>query len=523
MPTMRRMRHRLLCMCRASAGMQWSATGKHCMFSRAPRAFDLAFAVPQLGRCPPFTHARPRSHRTLLSRVPRPVRPQPQQIIMPDIFSTLVARDLKGLMAIIKSGADVNEVGAGEQTPLHLASELDAADCVSALLSAGADVKVEDGQLRSPLLLACESNSMNAAKNLLFAGASLSTRDKGDFTPLHWLAQHGSKEMLQLALDKGAEVDAVNDASQTPLGVAISRGHVACALALLDGGASARTVDEERRTPLHLATQYGAGTGGAVAVTGAGDTNAHPDETLALLRKLLDAKADVNATDRDSRTPLHWSAGKNNAACVGVLLAAGASAEALDWAGHSPMHWSCTFDAVECARALHAAGGRADGVDRDKRTPLHWAADKSSERCLAFLLSEGKVAVDATDRCGYTALHSAARRGSIACIKLLLDAGANRAIIAIDGETPADIAADDESRAALVPAGGLKRKRSLSSNSVALEGTLPTLAEKFYSVACELRARARNATEREPQITRALSPMRPAITLPPSSPSCSRA
>lgn len=106
---------------------------------------------------------------------------------------------------------------AGGQTPLHLACELNAASCVSALLANGADVRAEDGQLRTPLLLACESNAVASAKALVEAGASLASSDKGDMTPLHWLAHHGAEELLRLALHHGAEIDAVDFMMRSPL------------------------------------------------------------------------------------------------------------------------------------------------------------------------------------------------------------------------------------------------------------------------------------------------------------------
>jgi hypothetical protein len=58
----------------------------------------------------------------------------------PNIWSLLRKRDVDGLSTLLASGSiDVNEAGAGEQSQLHLACELDATDGVSALLAAGAD------------------------------------------------------------------------------------------------------------------------------------------------------------------------------------------------------------------------------------------------------------------------------------------------------------------------------------------------------------------------------------------------
>jgi hypothetical protein len=194
----------------------------------------------------------------------------------------------------------------------------------------------------------------------------------------------------------------------------------------------------------------------------------------------------VNSKDREKRTPLHWAAGKNALPCVDALLKAGADVHACDWAEHTPLHWACLTDALESAKAIMAAGGKTDVTDRDKRTPLHWAAERGSETVLKYLISEAKVALDAVDAGGFTALHSAARRGMVATIKLLIKEGANASLAAFNGDTPMDLAADADARKALSPAGGaspaFKRKRTLSSGKVDLEGSLPSLAEALYSL-----------------------------------------
>ena len=105
----------------------------------------------------------------------------------------------------------------GDQTPLHLACELDAGECVKVLIAHNADLRAEDGQLRTPLLLACELGAAGSATLLMDAGASLAATDKTDKTPLHWLSQHGCAEAITLALRKGADANATDGSLRTPL------------------------------------------------------------------------------------------------------------------------------------------------------------------------------------------------------------------------------------------------------------------------------------------------------------------
>ncbi|MCR4378757.1 MAG: ankyrin repeat domain-containing protein [Rhodospirillales bacterium] len=53
-------------------------------------------------------------------------------------------------------------------------------------------------------------------------------------------------------------------------------------------------------------------------------------------RAFLAVGADVNATEKDGATPLHWAVGRGCADCVRVLMAAGADADARDTNGQSP-------------------------------------------------------------------------------------------------------------------------------------------------------------------------------------------
>ena len=392
---------------------------------------------------------------------------------MSTIWDALRKKDVAAVKSALASGTDANESGAGDQTPLHLASELDAKECVSALLAAKAKVGVEDGQLRTPLLLACESRAFGCAQLLIEAGAPLGARDKNDMTPLHWMAAHGADvPLIQQAVTKGADIDAVNFMMQSPLHYAVTKGQFTAATKLVDLGASLVVDDESKATVVHLAMQHSGGTA--------------TDESLALLKKLLAAakgKFDANTTDREKRTPLHWAAGNNALPCVEALLAAKATVDARDWGEHTPMHWACPMDAIESVKVLAAAGADLNAVDRDRRTPLHWAAEKGAEGCLAFLLEQSGVTVDAVDWGGYSPLHSASRRGSVGCINLLLAKGANADLAALSGETPAEVAGSAEAKSLLASKGsaspGIKRKRS--SGSIALEGSLPELADALYS------------------------------------------
>src|SRR5262249_42227818 len=59
------------------------------------------------------------------------------------------------------------------------------------------------------------------------------------------------------------------------------------------------------------------------------------------VRSLISQRLDVNATDVDSSTALHWAAQRNNPEIVDLLLAAGANAKAVTRYNITPLALAC--------------------------------------------------------------------------------------------------------------------------------------------------------------------------------------
>ena len=63
---------------------------------------------------------------------------------MATIWSAIASKDPKQLEALIKAGGDVNMVGGGDQTPLHLACLQGRIETAMQLLELGASVDAQD-------------------------------------------------------------------------------------------------------------------------------------------------------------------------------------------------------------------------------------------------------------------------------------------------------------------------------------------------------------------------------------------
>ena len=125
-------------------------------------------------------------------------------------FSASTAEQVTGCL---ESGADVDAVGEGGATPLHVASRWTRDPPVIAILvQAGADVNARDSLGRTPLHTAAARNGDTATVvALVTAGADLHARDSDGNTPLHASWSNWNPEVVSTLLRMGADPMARND------------------------------------------------------------------------------------------------------------------------------------------------------------------------------------------------------------------------------------------------------------------------------------------------------------------------
>jgi len=137
------------------------------------------------------------------------------------------------------------------------------------------------------------------------------------------------------------------------------------------------------------------------------------------VRLLLDAGADMNATNNDGDTALILAAVQGHAEIVRLLLDRGANVEATDSDGYTAFIVAAASSHAEIVRLLLDRGADINATNHDGNTSLIEAAQNGYADIVRLLLDRG-ANVEATDNDGHTALRYAAQIGHAEIVRLIL-------------------------------------------------------------------------------------------------------
>jgi ankyrin repeat protein len=194
-----------------------------------------------------------------------------------------------------------------------------------------------------------------------------------------------------------------------------------------------------------------AASAGALAQARLADSIQRGERAAAL--DLIESGADVNETQGDGTTPLHWAVYAVDAELVGTLLERGARADVANSYGSTPLAEAVKLGDVGLARALLDAGADVESPNGDGQTALMLAA-RAGALAVAQLLVERGADVNAEEAWrGQTALMWAVDGNYPELAQLLIERGANVHARASANEWDSQITS--EPRAQYRPTGGL--------------------------------------------------------------------
>jgi ankyrin repeat protein len=169
---------------------------------------------------------------------------------------------------------------------------------------------------------------------------------------------------------------------------------------------------------------------------GADAANAAQRKDTAALRALLGKRVDVNATQADGTTALHWAVHWNDAEAVTLLLRAGAKPAVANRFGASPLSEAASAGNPVVIKALLEAGADAKTLSTpDGETVLMTAARAGNVEAVRLLLDRGAEVNAREGYKGQTALMWAAAERHTGVVRLLLERGADWRVRSLDRET----------------------------------------------------------------------------------------
>jgi uncharacterized protein len=158
----------------------------------------------------------------------------------------------------------------------------------------------------------------------------------------------------------------------------------------------------------------------------------HDDRDVA--EQLVRAGARVQAANRYGVTPLSLASTNGNAALIELLVKAGADPNAALPGGETPLMTAARTGSLPSVRALLSHGALVDGKEEGRgQTALMWAAAEGHAAVVQALIA-AKADVQARVPSGFTPLLFAVREGRLAVVRILLEAGVDvNAAIPADG------------------------------------------------------------------------------------------
>jgi len=379
--------------------------------------------------------------------------------------------DKTSLPALLEAGAVIEAVASGAYTPLMYACSGEFPENVAFLLERGAKIEVRDDYGRTPLHLACISRQINAIFFVVEAGAAVDARDNAGYTPLLTLYKErfnseSAGEIKDYLLAKGADINAVAGNGDTIMTLAERYNDPMLLKELVERGARLQLPDgsgDDAKGRAKLLLQCvendrQAMAGFLLLAMNLNDTPARNDkgETALhlavarnnekLVKTLLKAGFDANATTADGATPLHIALRGFGKDLVIPLLQAGARPDIADKKGETALQLADKRGDYDLFELLIQFSRRDPAEVEAMRTAAAsetslLAAIKSNQRLTIERLLSGTPDTKERDAEGNTALHLSISRHSRQWATALLKAGADPIAANNEGLTPLHIAA----------------------------------------------------------------------------------
>jgi ankyrin repeat protein len=342
-------------------------------------------------------------------------------VVTPDGDTALMMAARTGktdaIRVLLDHGALVNGTNPRGQTPLMWAVSEKNAAAAKFLIARGANVDAKTNPLPPPrkldlifsaptpaggmaaILFAARQNDLASVKTLLEGGADINLRSADGSTALLVAIINEHNELAEYLLDHGADPNLADDKGRAGLYIAIDMRDLEWSTrpappekdkvdglqmiqALLKHGANpnARLI---KKIPLRGQPSFDGRWANQIGATPF--WRAAQSDDVAVMRLLLENKADASIASADRTTPLMvaagvgWSDGQSHGStadapeAIQICFERGADVNAVNDDGYTALHGASFRGAVNVVELLVAKGARMDIKNKEGRMPINMA------------------------------------------------------------------------------------------------------------------------------------------------------
>ena len=295
-------------------------------------------------------------------------------------------------------------------TALDWAFKNELLSVVKKLIAKGADVNKHNKYGYTPLIKACKENNKKYALALLertYIEVNL-VNNHGE-TALYWASEKGMLAVVEKLIEKGADVNIQNEDGYTAL-MKFWQANVALAL-LEDDNINVNLKNKDGYTALHKASFLG-----------------NLLRMLAVVKKLIERGADVNAQDKDGRTALMIACQETTKyadVALALLEDDNIKVDLVDEYGKTALDYASENRMTEVVKKLIERRADVNIQDENGDTALIGACKKNRVNVALALLEHPYIEVNLMNNNGETALGWAFKNGLLEVVKKLIKRGAD--------------------------------------------------------------------------------------------------
>ena len=308
---------------------------------------------------------------------------------------------------LLEQGVDVNHSNKHGFTAVHCAAEKGNLDVLKLLHSNGANIdQVTIGDMNSIMSASQGTGSCETVRWLVGQGVDVNHSDKDGFTAVHYAAEKDNLDVLKLLHNSGANIHQVNRNGIISL-MSASLGTGSCDTVrwLLEQGVDVNHSNKDGFTAVHYAAEKG---------------------NLDVLKLLHSKRANITQVSSEGINAI-MSVSLSNGDCVTAkwLIDHGLEKSQCTNNGVTAIHFAARMNHISLLKLLKQHSFDINSLDVQKNDALIWNTfGKGDKMIVQWLINEGLDA-NYSNIHGNCALHFASYFGMLLVVQMLCSMGAN--------------------------------------------------------------------------------------------------